>query len=80
MGPAPHTRREIGTVTVRPDADLYAELHGVLQGIVNTTSYSLAFTFQPIGAPAVKKGQEHGGNSLNVLPENQSCKSARPLP
>ena len=80
MGLAPHPRREIGAVTVRPDADLYAELYAVLQGIVNATSSSLTFTFQPIGAPAAKKGQEHGGNSLNIPSENQSCKSALPFP
>lgn len=61
------------------DMDLYAELHGVLQGIVDTASYSLFFTFQPIAAPAAKKGQEHGGNSLNITPVNQSCKSVHAL-
>jgi hypothetical protein len=60
------------------DAKLYGDLHAVLQGIVNTTSYQLAFTYQPLGAAAVKKGQDKGGNSLNISPVNQSCKSTIP--
>jgi hypothetical protein len=56
------------------DADLYVELHKVLQSVVTTDSYSLSFTIQPFGAAAVGKGEELGGNSLGIAPLNQACK------
>jgi hypothetical protein len=36
---------------------------------------SLVFSIQPIGPSAVRKGQEHGGNCMNIPPESQACKS-----
>ncbi|KAF2497905.1 FAD-binding domain-containing protein [Lophium mytilinum] len=67
-------KRETATSTVGVDTELYADLHHILQEIVNTIpqSISLAFTFQPIGPSAVKKGNKHGGNCLNISPERQS--------
>jgi hypothetical protein len=55
------------------DANLYVELHSVLKSISTTAQYSLSFTFQPIAVGAAKKGQERGGNSLNIPHVNQSC-------
>jgi len=69
-------RQEIGVVNIRVDEELYVELHEVfLEIVTNTASYSLAFTFQPLGASAVRKGQERGGNSTNIPPESQACES-----
>lgn len=71
------SRREIGTVAVRPDAELYIELSAVLQRIAKGNSplpFLLQFTFQPIGAAAAKEGEKHGGNVLNLLSNNMACK------
>ncbi|KAL9067841.1 MAG: hypothetical protein Q9157_006682 [Trypethelium eluteriae] len=65
-------KRESGTATTRPDADLYLELHKVLQDIAKSAAVTLQFTFQPIGKAAVNKGNEYGGNCLNIPRENQS--------
>jgi hypothetical protein len=64
----------MGVVNIKVDKELYVKLHRVFQGIVtNTASYSLAFTFQPLGVSAVRGGEE-GGNSMNIPPKSQACK------
>jgi hypothetical protein len=68
------SRREVGVVNIKVDEGLYVELHKVFQEIAtNTASYSLAFTFQPLGAAAIKKGEQKGGNSMNIPAESQAC-------
>ena len=65
-------RREVAAATVRPDPDLYVELHHVVQGIKSPPSCSYGFTFQPIGAPASAKSKQLGGNCMDVPSESQS--------
>ncbi|PVH92286.1 FAD-binding domain-containing protein [Periconia macrospinosa] len=63
---------EIGALTVKPNAALYADLHSLLQDTAKAPGITLAFTFQPIGAPAVIKSEEKGGNVANIPAEMQS--------
>jgi hypothetical protein len=56
------------------DADLYVELGNLLKSFATTDSHPLVFHIQPFDAPAVKKGEERGGNSLGISPVNQACK------
>jgi len=69
-------KREIGGLTVLVDASLYNELYALYQNIANSASvsstFSLAFTFQPVAASSVQKSQQNGENSLNVSPVSQS--------
>ncbi|KAF2803576.1 FAD-binding domain-containing protein [Mytilinidion resinicola] len=66
--------RETATSNVKADTKLYADLHRILRETANTIppSISLSFTFQPVGLSTAKKGQEHGGNCMNIPPESQS--------
>lgn len=66
------SRREIGTATIKMDATLYGQCHQILQDVITSTTFQLAFTFQPLSKPAVDKGKSKGGNSLNIQPVNQS--------
>ncbi|KAI9711712.1 MAG: hypothetical protein M1820_001856 [Bogoriella megaspora] len=65
-------KREGGTVSVRVDADLYSRLHKTLQEIATSSSFTLQFAIQPVAILGVQKGDECGGNSLKIPPENQS--------
>lgn len=73
------SRREVGTMGILVDIDLYLKLYNVLQTIAksnpDSSSYSLVFTLQPVAPASVSKGSERGGNSMNVPPVNQACKS-----
>lgn len=68
-----HHRRAVGVVCVKMDPGLYVELHEILKNIDTTALSSLAFTFQPFGLSAAKKGEERGGNSLGIAPVSQAC-------
>ncbi|KAH8900384.1 FAD-binding domain-containing protein, partial [Thozetella sp. PMI_491] len=59
------------TMSIRPDAKLYTELHQLLRDGTNglPPSVSSNFTIQPLGRSAVKKGQESGGNIMNIPSE-----------
>lgn len=65
-------RREVAAATVRPNSDLYVELHGVVQSVKSPPSCSLGFSFQAIGVPAGEKSRELGGNRVDVPSECQS--------
>jgi hypothetical protein len=67
-------RREAGALSLKANLDLHGEIPKILCDIATSSSISLACTIQPIGAPVVKKGQEVGGNSMNIPAEPQSCK------
>jgi hypothetical protein len=67
-------RYEVGALTVKPDAALYSEMHTILQRIAKAPNVTLAFTFQPLGAPAVAKGKAKGGNVATFPAQQQSCK------
>jgi hypothetical protein len=56
------------------DLDLYVELHEILKNLDATALSSVAFTFQPFGATAARKGEERGGNSLGIAPVSQACR------
>ncbi|KAJ5982240.1 FAD-binding domain-containing protein [Penicillium sp. IBT 35674x] len=74
-------RREIGTLSIRINAELYYECHRILQDIsaVNklaVKSVSLYFSLQTIGITAVHTAEAHGGNLLGLVPESQTWLAA----
>ncbi|KAN0105974.1 FAD-binding domain containing protein [Hyaloscypha variabilis] len=67
-----NAKRAIGTASVMMNLDLYVELHEILKNLDATALSSVAFTFQPFGATAARKGEERGGNSLGIAPVSQA--------
>jgi len=63
-------KREVGTVNVKPSADLYSKLYDVLGTI--QTDLSLSFTFQPFGPAGVAAGNSKGGNVMGIPQVDQS--------
>ncbi|KAF2029414.1 hypothetical protein EK21DRAFT_89824 [Setomelanomma holmii] len=65
-------KRASGTMSLKPDVELYVKTLGILQDVVRTSpNISLVHTFQPLGPVSVEKSKSFGGNVLNVQPVSQ---------
>jgi len=67
--------RLIGAVTVNTDATLYEELVAAYDKVAASASsdFTIAFTFQPLGAASVAQSNAKGGNVLGVSPVSQAA-------
>ncbi|KAF1973574.1 FAD-binding domain-containing protein [Bimuria novae-zelandiae CBS 107.79] len=66
------SRYAVGTITVRPNAAFYEEMHGLLEKIAREEGVTMMFTLQPLGAATVEKARASGGNVLNMRKEEQA--------
>lgn len=75
-------RRYVGTLTTKPDEDLYERVYETWQGIVKDLPEGavLHYTIQPVGSKAVEYGRQQGGNVMNLQAEPQVCTFPLPMP